>query len=530
MQAHIKTDKKYTNLPKGNYISKVKTKNIYEKESLIAQYWFVILTPWNNTYITYIIYGLIAFIFIWLIVKFNTRRLKKGKDKLEKTVKERTIEISRQKEEIQAQAEYLACVNKELEKLSIIVQETDNAVILANPDGHIEWVNEGFYKLYRYSLSRFIDKTGNNIFKTNHNPDIKNIVERCLEHKESITYENRFTCKTGKKIWIQTTLTPIINDNGQAEKLIAIDSDITKLKEAENKILAQNDELEIHRKHLEKLVKKRTAELEKAKERAEESDRLKSAFLANMSHEIRTPMNGIMGFASLLKDPDLSHENKLGHINIISDNCQQLLTIIKDIIDVSKMETGQIEIINEEFDATEIINANFNYYKDKCNQKGIELIQTFQIHGAKKLLYSDKDKISRVLNKLLDNAVKFTHKGKIEIGASYKTGHIEFFVRDTGIGIDSGIKKKIFECFHQAETGMSRTYEGTGLGLTIVKGFLDRMRGNIWVESEIGNLPAGKAGGSVFYFTIPYENMLEKENANYYLNSICNEKQRKNEL
>ena len=468
--------------------------------------------------IAYITYGISTLFLVWLIVKLYTRKLKKEKDKLEKTVKERTIEISRQKEEIQIQAKRLSCVNKELEKQSIIARETNNVVVLAKPDGHIEWVNEGFFKLYKYSLSRFIDKTGNNIFKISHNPDIKNIVERCLNQKESITYENHITYKTGKKKWIQTTLTPIINNKGQVEKLIAIDTDITKIKEAENEILnkkeeilaqneeilSQKEELELHRNHLEELVKKRTAELEKAKMKAEESDRLKSAFLTNMSHEIRTPMNGIMGFANLLKDMDLSYKDKLQHINVINENCHQLLAIIKDVIDVSKIKTGQIKITNEEFDATEIVDANFNYYKDKCDQKGIELIQTFEIPDTKKLLYSDKDKTSRILNKLLDNAIKFTQEGKIEIGASYKTRHIEFFVRDTGIGIDSGIKEKIFECFHQSETGMSRTYEGAGLGLAIAKGFIDRMQGDIWVESKIGK-------GSVFYFTIPYENISEKE-------------------
>ncbi|MCK5170677.1 MAG: PAS domain-containing protein, partial [Bacteroidales bacterium] len=419
----LKTEKEYTNLPEGNYIFKVKAKNIYDKESTITQYRFVILAPWYRTIIAYIIYGISTFFLIWLIVKLYTINLKREKDNLEKVVKERTIEIFQQKEEIIAQSEHVASVNRELEKLSIIVQETDNAVILARPDGQIEWVNEGFYKLYKYSLSRFIDKKGNNIFTTSSNPDIKNIVKRCLNQKESITYENRVTDKTDKIVWIQTTLTPIINNKGEAEKLIAIDTDITKLKEAENEILKKNeeilaqneeiltqkDELEIHRNQLEKLVTKRTSELEKAKVKAEESDHLKSAFLANMSHEIRTPMNAIIGLTYLAKLTKLTQQ-QYDYLVKIEASGESLLGVINDILDFSKIEAGRLTMESMEFYLEDVLDKVGDMVSMKADEKGLELVFAPDSKVPEELV-GDPLRLGQILINLVGNAIKFTEKG-----------------------------------------------------------------------------------------------------------------------
>ena|GEM_PF-1267507 len=244
-------------------------------------------------------------------------------------------------------------------------------------------------------------------------------------------------------------------------------------------------------------------ELKIAKEKAEESDQLKSSFLANMSHEVRTPMNGIMGFSQFLKAPDLDEENKLRYIKIINDSCQQLLVIIEDILEISKLETGQIEIILEEFEISEIVNTVYINHADLCENKGIELVLNNEIF-KQRILYSDKMKIIQILNNLLSNAMKFTHEGKIEIGVIDKDDHVEVYVKDTGIGIDNEIKEKIFERFRQAETTMSRTYGGTGLGLAIAKGYIELINGKIWVDSNIGL-------GSSFHFSLPYRKINKKQ-------------------
>ena len=250
-------------------------------------------------------------------------------------------------------------------------------------------------------------------------------------------------------------------------------------------------------------------ELKYAKEKAEEGDQLKSSFLANMSHEVRTPMNGIIGFAQFLKDPELTNENRIRYINIINDSCQQLLSIIEDILEVSKIETGQIEIMNEEFDARELVNDAFISHKDICEQKGIKFENKNLLRGDC-IIYSDKIKWRQVINNLLNNALKFTHEGNIEIGAKGNNDHIEIYVKDTGIGIENEIKEKIFERFRQAENAIARTYGGTGLGLAIAKGYVELLNGKIWVDSEVGK-------GSTFSFRIP------RNNGKSYLKTLEND-------
>lgn len=245
-------------------------------------------------------------------------------------------------------------------------------------------------------------------------------------------------------------------------------------------------------------------ELKDAKEKAEESDQLKSSFLANMSHEVRTPMNGIIGFSQFLKDPELSHENKMRYIAIINESCQQLLNIVEDILEISKLETGQLEMVNEEFDPEEMAHDVFTNYKEICKQKGLELEYQKRI-VQNKSLFADKIKVRQTLKNIMNNAVKFTHEGKIELGFNEHNEFVEFYVKDTGIGIEPELVHKIFDRFRQAETAMARTYGGTGLGLAIAKGHINLMNGKIWVESEKENQPAGKAGGSTFFIRIPYQ-------------------------
>ncbi|MCK4663226.1 MAG: SpoIIE family protein phosphatase [Bacteroidales bacterium] len=253
----LKTEKEYTNLPEGSYSFNVKAKNIFEKESIITKYQFEILPPWYRTVWAFIFYGITIFLVVWLIVKLNIKRLKIEKENLEKIVKERTFEINRQKEnieeknieleqqkeEILTQADQLVLTNQKLEKLSIVASETDNAVVIMDTKGNFEWVNEGFTRLYGFTFNQLIDEVGWNILEISSNPNIEKKIFDCIHNRETAIYETIMKTRTGKTIYAQTTVTPIIDNDGKVKNLVAIDSNISKIKKAEQEIIRQSDEI-----------------------------------------------------------------------------------------------------------------------------------------------------------------------------------------------------------------------------------------------------------------------------------------------
>jgi PAS domain S-box-containing protein len=236
-----------------------------------------------------------------------------------------------------------------------------------------------------------------------------------------------------------------------------------------------------------------------AKERAEESDRLKSAFLANMSHEIRTPMNGILGFSLMLADPTLTKDTRESYVRIVNSSCDQLLHIVNDIIDISKIEAGQVDLSESAFEIKELFDEIFSFYSAVAKEKGVDLIimpltGELSVNGR---IVSDRTKLRQVLDNLLSNALKFTHSGKIILRCSLEKGFLQFEIEDTGIGILHELQTVIFERFRQVETSLTKKYGGTGLGLSITKAYVEKMGGIIWVRSELGQ-------GSTFFFRLPY--------------------------
>jgi len=238
-------------------------------------------------------------------------------------------------------------------------------------------------------------------------------------------------------------------------------------------------------------------ELIKAKAHAEESDRLKSAFLANMSHEIRTPMNGVLGFADLLKEPKLSGEEQEMYISIIQSSGTRLLNIINDIIDISKIEAGQMAANISETNVNEKIEDTYNFFKQLAKQKDLHFSFKSPLPSIQSIIKTDGEKLHAILTNLVNNAIKFTHSGSIEFGYMKRDEFLEFFVKDTGIGISQAQKEIIFERFRQAGKQLTKNFEGTGLGLSISKAYVEMLGGKIRVESAEGQ-------GSAFYFTIPY--------------------------
>ncbi|MFA6126794.1 MAG: PAS domain S-box protein [Bacteroidales bacterium] len=263
-----------------------------------------------------------------------------------------------------------------------------------------------------------------------------------------------------------------------------------------------------HRKQIEE-------ELVKAKLHAEESDQLKSAFLANMSHEIRTPMNGILGFTELLKDPDLTGEEQKKYVSIIETGGIRLLNIINDIINISKIESGQMDLSIGDTNINEQLEFLYNFFKPEAALKGLELTYSCDLTGNESVIKTDREKIFAIMTNLVKNALKFTSKGSIEFGYHLvKTDrgpsqsdheHVEtddhlslrFFIKDTGTGILEHQADMIFQRFIQGTDFLNRHLQGTGLGLSISKAYVEMLDGTIWVVSELGK-------GSTFYFTIPY--------------------------
>lgn len=234
-----------------------------------------------------------------------------------------------------------------------------------------------------------------------------------------------------------------------------------------------------------------------AKEKAEESDRLKSAFLANMSHEIRTPMNGILGFAELLKDPELSGEEQMDYIRIIEKSGIHMLKIINDIVDISKIEAGLMKVVIQEFNLNEQIEYIYNFFKPEAEAKGLKLIFKNSLPSKDALLITDKEKVYAILTNLVKNAIKYTNDGSIEFGYTIYADYLEFYVKDTGIGIPKLRQEAIFERFIQADIDDMNARQGAGLGLAIAKSYTEMLGGKIRVDSDEGK-------GSSFYFTIPF--------------------------
>ncbi|SDW10027.1 PAS domain S-box-containing protein [Lutibacter oricola] len=251
-------------------------------------------------------------------------------------------------------------------------------------------------------------------------------------------------------------------------------------------------------------LKKTKKELIKAKEKAEESDRLKSAFLANMSHEIRTPMNGILGFSELLKNPKLSGNLQQEYIKIIEKSGHRMLNIINNIIDISRIESGLMKVKLEDSNINKQVEYIYKFFSPEAEAKGIKLAINNQLPAAKSIINTDSEKVYAILTNLVKNAIKYTNKGTIVFGYTKKDNYLEFYVQDTGIGIPENRKKAVFERFIQADIADKMARQGAGLGLSISKAFVKILGGDIWVESE-------ENVGSTFYFTLPYNNKTTKE-------------------
>jgi signal transduction histidine kinase len=233
-------------------------------------------------------------------------------------------------------------------------------------------------------------------------------------------------------------------------------------------------------------------------EKAQHADKLKSAFLANMSHEIRTPMNGILGFAELLNEPGHTGVQQQEYIKIIEKSGNRMLNIINAIIDISRIEAGLMEIHISESDINEQIEYIYTFFKPEVEGKGILFTYRKSLAAEEAIIKTDSEKLYAILTNLVKNAIKYTNAGSIEFGYTKNGAYLEFFVKDTGLGIPKDRQEAIFERFIHADITNKNASQGAGLGLSIAKAYAEMLGGKIWVESKEG-------AGSTFRFSIPYE-------------------------
>jgi PAS domain S-box-containing protein len=385
-----------------------------------------------------------------------------------------------------------------------IISNAQDGIFVIDLKGRFILVNDSFVGMTGYSRSFIIRKKFDELLlMKEQNED--NFISKIISKGLGGNYELEFIKKSGERFPGIISAAYLNDASNKPEAVVITVKDMTEYKN----ILS---ELTLHRDHLEELVKKRTAELRninkkllQSKEKAEESDRLKSAFLSNMSHEIRTPMNAITGFAQLLKDPATPREATDQYIDIIINKGNLLLNIINDIIDISKVEAGKIEIIKSGCNIDEMfidLYATFENVKKTGKKSHIDLRFVKPDFDSDITIYTDPFRLKQILTNLIDNAIKFTERGFVEFGYSVileaKRPRIRFYVHDSGIGIPEDKQKLVFNRFRQIEDSHTRRFGGTGLGLTISKKLVELLSGDLKVESQEGE-------GSTFFFAIPFK-------------------------
>ncbi|MHB8137383.1 MAG: ATP-binding protein [Smithellaceae bacterium] len=421
-------------------------------------------------------------------VNARTRELRQINQEMEQRIIERTEKLEQANQKLLMEIEERAKTQKALfisETMYRDLVESANSVILRwTAEGKITFINKFALQFFGFSLEEII---GQNIIGTivpeveTSGRDLTFLVYNVAKNPNA--YEgniNENIKKNGQRVWVAWTNKHLMDESGQLVEILSIGVDITKLVEAE------------------KELRETMAQLDKAKERAESADRLKSAFLATMSHELRTPLNSIIGFTGILLQRlgGPLNEEQEKQLGMVYNSAKHLLDLINDVLDISKIEAEQLNVVREPFNLRESIEKVMKSSQPLADKKGIEL--SASIAPDIGLIKSDRRRVEQVLLNLISNAIKFTEQGYVRLHGEVRGNDIVIDVRDSGIGIKQEDMGILFNAFQQIESGITRKYDGTGLGLTICKKLAHLLGGEIRVESEWGK-------GSTFSFILPKE-------------------------
>ncbi|MFA8435002.1 MAG: PAS domain S-box protein [Marinifilaceae bacterium] len=361
---------------------------------------------------------------------------------------------------------------KETLKLSKAVEQSPASVVITDVEGNIEYSNPTNCELTGYTFEELLGQNPRIVKSGKQSNSIyRDLWQTILAGRkwEGEIYNRK---KDGSHYWESAIIAPIINNEGLTISFIKVGKDITERKKIE-------------------------LELRKAKSKAEESDRLKTAFLANLSHEVRTPLNGILGFTKLLTEEDISEEERRDFVNVIHESGEQLMMIINDLVKISQIEAGKMSVEMTEFFVDDLIREVVQFHRPECLKSGLLLCRETKLCKSSKCI-SDRQRIRQVLDNLIKNAIKYTSQGGITITTECRGMYLLFSIKDTGIGIAPEHHRIIFDRFRQVEDHYTRSYGGNGLGLSISKEIVKLLGGELWVESQLGK-------GSTFHFTIPLD-------------------------
>lgn len=357
-------------------------------------------------------------------------------------------------------------------QLSQGIEQSPVTILITDKHGVITYVNSRFTEITGYSFAEVIGKNPSFLKSNEHDGDFYENLWKTILSGNNWEGEFHNIKKNGEHYWEKTIISPLVDERGEIVQFIAFKEDITE-------------------------KRKMMAELVAAKNKAEESDRLKSAFLANLSHEIRTPMNAILGFTELLLDPEITVDALGNYISIIHKSGYHLLSIINDIIEISKIETGQIVPRCAYVNIGIMLQDIYKTISVTLPADRNVVLQIYPESSAKdRIIYTDEVKLTQIISNLITNALKFTESGTIRFGYVEKDGMLEFMVSDTGIGIDESNHNRIFDRFFQIEGDQTIKAGGSGLGLAISKAYIEMLGGTITVKSSLGE-------GANFIFTLP---------------------------